>query len=206
MLSNVDAQPTLAVRSLSRARPFYENVLGLRPVGSAMPTVQCYLAGRTVLVIYESEFAGTNKATALTWPLGKALTKNSRGFKGGRRPTRALRHTRHDTGGRCPCRQWPAPCLDHGPRRKHHPFERLRRRLMWGAGRAKPSLLTPPRRRQRRIAGAAKHEMHVRGQLVAKVEDAHPRREFQALGEPFCKAGIPLIDQKSISERRQFST
>ena len=58
---------------------------------------------------------------------------------------------------------------------------------MWGAGRAKPSLLTPPRRRQRRIAGAAKHEMHVRGQLVAKVEDAHPRREFQALGEPFCK-------------------
>jgi hypothetical protein len=37
---------------------------------------------------------------------------------------------------------------------------------MWGAGRAKPSLLTPPRRRQRRIAGAAKHEMHVRGQLV----------------------------------------
>ena len=75
MLSSVDAQPTLAVRSLSRARPFYETVLGLRPVGPAMPTVQCYLAGRTVLVVYESEFAGTNKATAVTWPLGKAFTK-----------------------------------------------------------------------------------------------------------------------------------
>ena len=75
MLSNVDVQPTLAVRSLSRARPFYETVLGLRRVGPSIPTVQCYLAGRTVLVVYESEFAGTNKATALTWPLGKAFTQ-----------------------------------------------------------------------------------------------------------------------------------
>jgi catechol-2,3-dioxygenase len=75
MLSNVDAQPTLAVRDLRRARPFYETVLGLRPVGAAMPNVQCYLSGRTVLVVYESEFAGTNKATAVTWPLGKAFAK-----------------------------------------------------------------------------------------------------------------------------------
>jgi catechol 2,3-dioxygenase-like lactoylglutathione lyase family enzyme len=82
MLSNVDAQPTLAVRNLSRARPFYETVLGLRPVGPAMPTVQCYLAGRTVLVVYESEFAGTNKATAVTWPLGKAFAKIVTDLKG----------------------------------------------------------------------------------------------------------------------------
>ena len=73
MLNTIDAQPTLAVKSLGRARPFYESILGLRPVGPAMPTVQCYLAGRTVLVVYESEFAGTNKATAVTWPLGKAF-------------------------------------------------------------------------------------------------------------------------------------
>jgi catechol-2,3-dioxygenase len=75
MLNSIDAQPTLAVKSLSRARPFYQTVLGLRPIGPAMPTVQCYLAGRTVLVVYESEFAGTNKATAVTWPLGKAFAK-----------------------------------------------------------------------------------------------------------------------------------
>jgi catechol-2,3-dioxygenase len=73
MLSDIDAQPTLPVKSLSVARPFYADILGLRPVGSAMPTVQCYLAGRTVLVVYESEFAGSNKATAVTWPLGKAF-------------------------------------------------------------------------------------------------------------------------------------
>ena len=75
MLNSIDAQPTVAVKSLSRARPFYQAVLGLRPIGPAMPTVQCYLAGRTVLVVYESEFAGTNKATAVTWPLGKAFAK-----------------------------------------------------------------------------------------------------------------------------------
>ena len=74
MLADIDAQPTLPVKSLSRARPFYETTLGLRPVGPAMPTVQCYLAGRTVLVVYESEFAGSNKATAVTWPLGKAFS------------------------------------------------------------------------------------------------------------------------------------
>jgi catechol 2,3-dioxygenase-like lactoylglutathione lyase family enzyme len=82
MLNNVDAQPTLAVRNLSRARPFYETVLGLRPVGPTMSTVQCYLAGRTVLVVYESEFAGTNKATAVTWPLGNAFARIVADLKG----------------------------------------------------------------------------------------------------------------------------
>jgi catechol 2,3-dioxygenase-like lactoylglutathione lyase family enzyme len=73
MLNSIDAQPTLAVKSLSRSKSFYEGVLGLRPVGPSLPTVQCYLAGRTVLVVYESEFAGTNKATAVTWPLGQSF-------------------------------------------------------------------------------------------------------------------------------------
>jgi len=82
MLSDFDAQPTLPVKSLSRARPFYEKVLGLQPVGPVMPTVQCYLAGRTVLVVYESEFAGSNKATAVTWPLGKAFADIVADLKG----------------------------------------------------------------------------------------------------------------------------
>src|SRR5580698_3455527 len=82
MLNTVDAQPTVAVTSLARSRPFYETVLGLRPVGRAMPGVQCYLAGRTVLVVYESEFAGTNKATAVTWPLGKAFSRIVAELKG----------------------------------------------------------------------------------------------------------------------------
>jgi len=70
IIAEVDAQPTVAVKRLDRARAFYGDVLGLKPVGPDMPTVQAYLAGRTVIVVYESQFAGTNQGTAITWPLG----------------------------------------------------------------------------------------------------------------------------------------
>lgn len=73
MLADIDAQPTLAVKSLPRARPFYEDVLGLKPVGPSMSGVQSYAAGRSVIVVYESPFAGTNKATSVSWPLGGRL-------------------------------------------------------------------------------------------------------------------------------------
>jgi catechol 2,3-dioxygenase-like lactoylglutathione lyase family enzyme len=72
-LAEIDAQPTVAVKSLDKAKAFYGEVLGLRPVGPNMPTVQTYLAGRTVIVVYESRFAGTGQATAITWPLGAAF-------------------------------------------------------------------------------------------------------------------------------------
>ncbi|HEY4028733.1 MAG TPA: VOC family protein [Caulobacteraceae bacterium] len=71
IIAEIDAQPTVAVGSLDRAKAFYGEVLGLKPVGPAdMGPVQCYLAGRTVIVVYESQFAGTNQATAITWPVG----------------------------------------------------------------------------------------------------------------------------------------
>lgn len=70
IIADVDAQPTVAVKSLERAKAFYGDVLGLKPVGPAMATVQTYLAGRTVIVVYESPFAGTNQGTAITWALG----------------------------------------------------------------------------------------------------------------------------------------
>ena len=38
-----------------------------------MGPVQNYQAGRSVIVVYESQFAGTNKATSVTWALGKAF-------------------------------------------------------------------------------------------------------------------------------------
>jgi catechol 2,3-dioxygenase-like lactoylglutathione lyase family enzyme len=73
MLADTDAQATLAVKSLGRARPFYEGLLGLKPVGPPMPGVQTYRAGRSMLVLYESAFAGTNQATGVTWALGGAF-------------------------------------------------------------------------------------------------------------------------------------
>jgi catechol 2,3-dioxygenase-like lactoylglutathione lyase family enzyme len=70
MLANHDAQATVAVKNLDKARPFYEGVLGLEPVGGDEPTVQGYKAAGSVLLVYQSAFAGTNKATSVTWPLG----------------------------------------------------------------------------------------------------------------------------------------
>ena len=74
MLADKDALATVPVKSLERARPFYERVLGLSPAaGEQQPGVQGYRAGGSVVLVYESPFAGTNQATAVTWPLGDQL-------------------------------------------------------------------------------------------------------------------------------------
>ena len=55
MLGDQDAQATVAVRDLTVARPFYEDVLGLKPLPSDQPNVQAF------------------KATVLTWALGETF-------------------------------------------------------------------------------------------------------------------------------------
>ena len=67
MLGKRDATPMIAVKDLDRARKFYEETLGLEAreeMGGEVLTVK---SGRTPIAIYRSEFAGTNKATALTF-------------------------------------------------------------------------------------------------------------------------------------------
>src|SRR4051794_13964737 len=71
LLAELDAQPTVAVKDLEKARAFYGGVLEFKPVGPAMGPVQVYLAGRSLIVVYESQYARTNKATAITWALGE---------------------------------------------------------------------------------------------------------------------------------------
>jgi len=71
MLVDMDAQATVPVKDLTKARTFYEQVVGLKPVGGdANRGVQTYRAGKSRLVVYESRFAGTNQATTVTWSLG----------------------------------------------------------------------------------------------------------------------------------------
>ncbi len=71
MLGSKDAIATVAVRNLETARRFYEDKLGLKPVdGPQEPTTMSYQAGKTGLLIYESQFAGTNQATSVTWMAG----------------------------------------------------------------------------------------------------------------------------------------
>ena len=69
MLGGKDAAAALAVSDLQRARDFYENTLGLEPVQEP-PGAILYRSGRSVVLVYTSEFAGTNKATAATWAVG----------------------------------------------------------------------------------------------------------------------------------------
>ena len=67
MLGKADATPMIAVKDLDRARKFYEETLGLEAkeeMGGEVLTVQ---SGRTPITVYKSEFAGTNKATSLTF-------------------------------------------------------------------------------------------------------------------------------------------
>lgn len=67
MLRDVDATSILAVRDIGAARAFYEGVLGLRPVREPADGMAVYASGVTRMVIYESEYAGTNRANALVW-------------------------------------------------------------------------------------------------------------------------------------------
>jgi len=67
MLGKTDATPMIAVKDLDRARKFYEDTLGLKPVDEQGSEVVTLKSGDTIFNVYRSEFAGTNKATALNF-------------------------------------------------------------------------------------------------------------------------------------------
>jgi len=67
MLGNEQAVATIGVRNTSKAKEFYEGVLGLKHDGPERDGVLTYKSGNSRLFVYQSEFAGTNKATSATW-------------------------------------------------------------------------------------------------------------------------------------------
>ncbi len=75
MLGNQSPAATIGVKNLEAAKSFYEGKLGLKPLEKSEECVQMYKCGNTTVEVYESEFAGTNKATALTWFVGDDLKK-----------------------------------------------------------------------------------------------------------------------------------
>jgi catechol 2,3-dioxygenase-like lactoylglutathione lyase family enzyme len=66
MLGKADATPMIAVTDLDRAKKFYEETLGLKAKDGWGEGVTLK-SGDTRINLYRSEFAGTNKATALTF-------------------------------------------------------------------------------------------------------------------------------------------
>jgi catechol 2,3-dioxygenase-like lactoylglutathione lyase family enzyme len=72
MLGSQNPIPTLAVKDLDAARKFYEGKLGLAPAEAQIEGSVLYKAGSTSLFVYPSSYAGTNQATAVTWPLDRS--------------------------------------------------------------------------------------------------------------------------------------
>lgn len=66
MLADYMPVPTLAVKDLDQARAFYEGTLGFSPVGD-VPDGVMYTAGSGAFLVYPSGYAGTNKATAMSF-------------------------------------------------------------------------------------------------------------------------------------------
>lgn len=74
MLNDHDSSAILAVADLARARAFYGDMLGLELAEEGDEEgVLVYRTGATRLVVYESEFAGGNRANAVVWGVGGDL-------------------------------------------------------------------------------------------------------------------------------------
>jgi catechol 2,3-dioxygenase-like lactoylglutathione lyase family enzyme len=67
MLADKDAVATIAVKDLKVAKKFYGDTLGLKPTPVPEPEVLNYKSGNSTILVYKSQFAGTNKATTVTW-------------------------------------------------------------------------------------------------------------------------------------------
>ena len=67
MLGKAAATPMIAVKDIDRAKKFYSEKLGLEPTSEMGSEFFMLKSGDTTLNVYKSDFAGTNKATLLTF-------------------------------------------------------------------------------------------------------------------------------------------
>ena len=70
MLKDKDSAAIVGVKDLDRAKAFYGETLGLERDPKSGDDVALYRTGGTVICLYVSEFAGTNKANAVVWGVG----------------------------------------------------------------------------------------------------------------------------------------
>lgn len=74
MLKHKSSSAIVAVSDIDRARAFYSDTLGL-DVEEDMGDVLTYRTGDTRLVVYKSEFAGSNKGNAVVWDVGEEIDR-----------------------------------------------------------------------------------------------------------------------------------
>ena len=73
MLKAHNSSAIVGVSDLDRARRFYGDTLGLEQAGGGDDGPLMFRTGDTMLGVYPSEFAGTNKANAVVWGVGAEL-------------------------------------------------------------------------------------------------------------------------------------
>ena len=73
MLGDKEVVATLAVKDLGAARKFYEGVLGLVVKDAQGSEAITFKSGGAQLIVYRSQFAGTNQATAANFLVGAEI-------------------------------------------------------------------------------------------------------------------------------------
>jgi catechol-2,3-dioxygenase len=81
MLGDKEAIAMIAVKDLKAAANFYEGTLGLTPLSTQGEEVITYRSGNSALNVYHSQYAGTNKATAVVWNVGDEIDTVVAGLK-----------------------------------------------------------------------------------------------------------------------------
>jgi catechol 2,3-dioxygenase-like lactoylglutathione lyase family enzyme len=81
MLGDKDAVATIAVKDIKVARKFYADTLGLTQVGADGQELIVFRGGNSTINVYQSQYAGTNKATAVTWVVGEDVEDIVRALK-----------------------------------------------------------------------------------------------------------------------------
>src|SRR5688500_516619 len=81
MLPDANATANLAVKNINTARKIYEGTLGLKPVDAEGEEAVVYRSGKSLINVYPSDYAGTNKATAVTWAVGDEVENVVRDLK-----------------------------------------------------------------------------------------------------------------------------
>jgi catechol 2,3-dioxygenase-like lactoylglutathione lyase family enzyme len=72
MLRDKDSSAIVAVSTIGAARRFYVDILGLEPVEDS-ESMLVLRTGGTQLVVYVSDYAGTNQANAVAWGVGEEI-------------------------------------------------------------------------------------------------------------------------------------
>ena len=129
MLAGKEMVATIAVKDLATARKFYEGTLGLKVEDDKGTEAHTYRSAGTRLIVYRSQFAGTNQATALNFMVGGEIDNLAKALR-----ERGVTFEHYDMPGM----KWEGDVMVGGPDegrvvqgpRRQHPLhdERMTRR------------------------------------------------------------------------------